>query len=330
MSLPAVNWRYVGNQTFAAATVAAALDALYVLGTSATYADGSPRVAGSGSAGTYARFQATGVTQSVYLTPSVTTALNQRIILSGYTGTAPTPGGTPATPDTMAADNIFISLNKNSGAFASWNAALPFTTGSFFGYWRAWTISAGVGSVDLYECTEGIWVVFRTSTGAATYQCGAGALIDPESTDALDAESDGRLYGVWTTGSGGTADVNLQQGGANRTAFNHAVAPNAAHCGVFVPGTGTVLTAYRNLFYGLAVPSTTYFRTRSGRFGRVASIPVNSSAAAPADNVLGSLRGIGYCSNATLGQRQVNGASTVGYIISGQATVAGSSFILIH
>ena len=123
MSLPAVNWRYVGNQTFAAATVASALDALYTLGIKTTYADGSARTPGSGSAGTYSRFQATGVTQSVYLTPSVTTALNQRIILSGYTGTAPTPGGTPATPDTMAADNIFISLNKNSGAFASWNAA---------------------------------------------------------------------------------------------------------------------------------------------------------------------------------------------------------------
>ena len=330
MSLPAPNWRYVGNQTFAVASVAAALDALYTLGTAVLYADGSVRTPGSGSAGTYSRFQSAGVTQSVYLTPTLLTALNQRIILSGYTGAAPVPGGTPATPDTMAADTVFISINKNSGAFASWNAALPFTTGSFFGYWRVWPTTAGAGSVDLYECTEGVWIVFRNSTGAATYQCGAGALIDPESADLLDAESDGRIYGCWTTGSGGAASSDLVQGGANRTPFNHAVAASGTHNGVFTPGAGTLITASRNLFYGLIPPSPTYFRTRSGRFGRANSIVVNATAAAPSDNVLGALRGISYCSNATLGQRQVDGATTVGYIVSGQASTSGSAFLLLY
>ena len=331
MSLPAVNWRYVGNAAFGSATVAAVLDALYTLGTAVVYADGSARTPGTGSAGTYSRYQNAGTTEAVYLTPATTTALNARIILAGY-AVAPAPVPTMATPDVAATNTLLISMNKNSGAFASYNAALPFTAGQFFGYWRVWTTAVGIGSVDLYECTEGIWVVVRNTTGAATYHCAAGALLDPESTAALDAESDGRLYGVWTTGSGGVADNNFifPNASASRVPWNHDGAANNVHAATFVPGAGTLathtpMTTPQNFTAG--APSTTYLRTRSGRYGRLMS-PSVMTVSSP--NVVGSMRGVGIFTNAIHGQRQVDGVTTIGYMVGPQSTATQQCYILVY
>ncbi len=133
MALPAQQWKYVGSQSFVSGTVAAALDALYTLGTAATYADGSARTPGSDSAGTYSRYQNVGVTEAIYCTPATANALNQRLI---WAGSASVGSATMAAPDTYLQNHILVSVNKNSGAFNAWDAALPFTSGEFFGYWE--------------------------------------------------------------------------------------------------------------------------------------------------------------------------------------------------
>jgi hypothetical protein len=337
MSLPAVNWRYVGNAPFAVASVAAALDALFTLGTAILYADGSVRTPGTGSAGTWARYQNVGVTESLRCAPAVNT-LNQQIILGGYAAASvPSPLPTMASPDTSAADVVMISLNKNSGAFTTWNAALPFTSGQFFGFWRAWATSNGIGSVDLYECTEGIWVVFRNSTGASTVHAFAGAGIDPESPNTtLDAESDGKLYGVWTTGAGvgaptsSFATVTLS---TTRAPWNHDGTPNTAnHAAIFTPGAGTLLTVCPSIVMSGVrhPPSTTSYKTRSGRFARAAAFIVGANVSAPNDPIFGSVRGVAYNGNAALGQRLVDGLTTVGYFVSATATANEPSYLLVY
>lgn len=337
MSLPSVNWRYVGNAPFAVASVAAALDALYTLGTALLYADGSVRTPGSGSAGTWNRYQNTGVTESLRCTPATNT-LAQRIILAGYAAASvPSPLPTMASPDTSAADVVMISMNKNSGAFATWNAALPFTSGQFFGFWRAWATSNGIGSVDLYECTEGVWIVFRNASGNGTFHCYAGAGIDPESPDTtLDAETDGKLYGVWTTGAttaAPTATFSAVTAATARVPWNHNSGPNTLpHAAVFTPGAGTLITVCPSIVMSgtLHVPSTTSFKTRSGRFGRAASLVVGSTVTAPNDPIIGSVRGVAYSGNAALGQRLVDGATPVGYFVAATATAADGAYLLIH
>jgi hypothetical protein len=52
MALPTLNWKYVGALNHVVSSINSALDAVYTLGTSVTYADGSPRVPGTGSAWT--------------------------------------------------------------------------------------------------------------------------------------------------------------------------------------------------------------------------------------------------------------------------------------
>jgi hypothetical protein len=337
MSLPNVNWRYVGNVPFAVASVAAALDALYTLGTALLYADGSARTPGSGSAGTWARYQNVGVTESLQCTPATNT-LAQRIILGGYAAASvPVPLPTMASPDTSAADVVMISMNKNSGAFTTWNAALPFTSGQFFGFWRAWATSNGIGSVDLYECTEGIWVVFRNASGSGTFHCYAGAGIDPESPNTtLDSESDGKLYGVWVTGSTTAAPTNnfsIVTASTQRVPWNHNTTANTLpHAAVFTPGSGTLITVCPSIVLSgtLHPPSTTSFKTRSGRFGRAASLVVGSTVVAPNDPIIGSVRGVTYSGNAALGQRLVDGATTVGYFVAATAAAADSAYLLIH
>lgn len=327
MSLPAVNWRYVGNQPFAVASVEAVLNAIYTLGTAVTYADGTARTPGVGSAGTYSRYQNVGVTEAVYLTPATTTALAQRIILAGAAGAA---APTMASPDTYTANNLMIGLNKNSGAFNAWTAALPFTAGQWFGYWRVWPTSAGTGSVDLYENTEGIWVVVRNSTGSATYHCCAGATLDPESSDASDAESDGRIYGVWVTGSGAAAAVTFTDPSfvTDWCPWCHDTSNGTAHSATFVPGSGTLAPCRLVGKPNFTTPSNTYLRTRSGRYGRINSPAVSLTAAT--SYVVGAMRGVGIYSKAIHGQRQVDSGVTIGYIVGPQTTAQNTCYILLY
>ena len=167
-------WRYVGS-TSTGATTATWLDALFTLGTKATYYDGSTRTPGTGQAGTYSRYQNSGVTEAVYATPATDT-LNVRHIWAGASST-PSPTPTMATPDVWANDRVFVSINKNSGAFNAYNAANPFTSGDFFGYWTAaWQTSLGAGTLYLYECERAAYVVVTIGTDTR-HHC-VGSFVD--------------------------------------------------------------------------------------------------------------------------------------------------------
>ena len=76
MPLPALNWRFVGGLAFTPGSINAGLDALYTLGTATTYADGTTRTPGTGSAWTWLR-EVSGVTVAAYGNPP-TNALNFR------------------------------------------------------------------------------------------------------------------------------------------------------------------------------------------------------------------------------------------------------------
>ena len=65
MAMTALNWKYVGSQAPASNTPDVVLDALYTLAIATTYADGSGRTQGSGSAGTWSRKQVGGLTEEI-------------------------------------------------------------------------------------------------------------------------------------------------------------------------------------------------------------------------------------------------------------------------
>jgi len=323
MSLAALNWRYVGSAGFATATVATVLDAIYTLGLAVTYADTTTRTPGSGSAWTWSRYQNVSVTEAAYATPPLST-LTQKIILAGRATTASPP---MASPDTWGNGTLMASLVKNAGAFLAWDNAAPFTSGQFFGYWRAWPTSAGAGSVYLYESQEAVMIVVANTAGLV-YPIMLGAWCDPESPDVtLDSESDGKLYGSMVVGSasgGLSASWWTQQ--VTNSLWITDVSPSESHCGVFTPGAGSIISAER-IVATLSAMSPTGMQTRSGRYGRAA---VGLRMANSPNNLLGRLREIYMFSDAQTPSKQTNAGSTIGYVVSGSTVAQADAVLLGH
>jgi hypothetical protein len=329
MSLEHLNWRYVGSQSFASATVAAVLDATYTLGTRTTYANGATRTEGTGSAWTFTgnRYQNAGTTEALYPAPPTST-LGGRILLAGA-ATLPTPNPTPASPDSVAANILLGNVVKNAGAFATWNAASPMTSGQTFGYWRIWPTSAGTGSVYLYEGKDAMLVVI--SAGASAYAWIGGAIGDPETDSTTDGETDGKLYGQGVSGSSAVwlaSWFTASAAEANAFPTVHSTGASNAHIGVFTPGASTLLIA-RTLTAGLSGMTTTGLKTRSGRWAR-APLLYRYTAAAPNDGFAFRLREVFAFSDETLGRTQTNGATTIGYVASPSATTNQDALLLEH
>jgi hypothetical protein len=323
MSLSPLAWRYVGAQAFGAATVAAVLDALYTLGTAVTYADATTRTPGSGSAWTWSRYQNASVTEACYATPPTVT-LGLRVILAGA-ASLPSPSPTMASPDAAAANVLNVNVIKNASSFNAWNAASPFTSGQTFGYWRVWATAAGAGTVRLYEGTEAVVVLIETAS-ASQYGAILGAILDSESTDLVsDSESDGKLYGIITSGTAanisGTMNTSSQFLDHSTTASNH-------HAGIFTPGGSTLLPMNRR-FQASAFMTTTGLKTRAGRFVR-APYDYRATAAAPNDVALGRLREISMFSDGKVGTKLSSGGTTIGYLVGGSSSTDVDVVILAH
>lgn len=240
MALPALNWRFIGTRAFVGGNFVAGLNATYDLGIATVYADGTARVPGAGSAWTWAREQSAGTTVAAYGNPPVN-ALNFRYIVGGTVG-ASAPN--VLTPDTFLASTVMYGMQRNAGAFTTWTSATPFTNAGFSGYWkgtRQFTAFA-LDSVAMWESQEGCVIQYGQSSNGNTSIIGFGALLDPLSVNAVNAESDGRLYmmfgggpanatsTVWASilnGAGGTWGAGGPSDGNN-------------HSGVFAPGTAVM------------------------------------------------------------------------------------------
>lgn len=322
MSLPHMEWRYVGTRTFGTASMASLMDELFTLGTASTYADGTTRTAGSGSAGTWSRVQISSVTECLHVTPPVN-AINSRIMIGGATYT-PSPSPTMASPDTYTASSLMVNLVKNAGAFTTWNAASPFTSGQTFGWGKWWSTSNGAGNVYLWEGKEAIAVIATNASGGSALGFLAGAIIDPESSDTTtDGESDGRVYGVVRTG-GSTAmsTTALLQGSGFLYSAN---VDNANYAGFFSPGSASLIR-FGAAFSHVSAPSATSLKTRSGQFARLALTMRSSSP----DNFIGRLREVYAYSDAQLPARQTDGANVIGYAYCGSSVSQVDSLLLEH
>jgi len=333
MSLPHMEWRYVGTRNFTVASMNALLDELHTLGTSGTYNDGTSRTPGSGSAGTWSKVQVSSVTECLNVTPPVN-ALNTRIMIAGATYN-PSPVPTMHSPESYAASNLMVNLVKNAGAFATWNAVNPFTSGQTFGWGKWWSTANGVGSIYLWEAKEAIAVIVTNSSGGSARGFIAGAILDPESTDTtVDCESDGRLYGIarsssstgisttfWTDYSSG---FNSSYAYTNRFLYT-SNANDQPFNAVFAPGSASLLQMNPMTVFPTS-PSPTGLKTRSGQFARLAITWRGSTA----DNILGRWREVYAYSDGQLPARQMDGANPIGYIFCGSSVAQVDSILLEH
>lgn len=203
MSLAPLTHRRLATVNAAAMTIPAVLDALWavVQPSVTTYSDGTARAfAGAGATGwTWARVQVLGVTEALYAIPAGGT-MDQRVILAGR-AVAPTPSPTMIAPDIFSANNLLISHQLNAGAFTTYNSATPFTNARFLGYTRLGSNVTAMTTIAVcvYETQETVWVELLQNGTIVSIAC-AGGMYDPETLAAAASETDGRRYGVVTTG----------------------------------------------------------------------------------------------------------------------------------
>jgi len=321
MPTATLNWRRLAPVTLSANTVNAAQDALYTAGTAATYADGSTRTPGTNSAWTWSRDTTNalqpGATTAAYAFPPTSgtaptpgTVIPQSIIWAGSTS-APTATvqyvSVSGGADPRTANMLYAGCCKNPGAYSNWNSATPFTTGQFTGFATAFVLPATAvwNALYMWESQEAVLVQFaRTSPQVNTSWSGAGALLDAGLTAA--GETDGRLYGVTTSGSNNYCS-GLMWSAVGDSPFYETNAASNGRFGTFIPGTGTITAANR---FGTFSPTTAFL----ARGGEVALVPVYTLGTTP-----GRLREIWLSRDGLTGQTLSNGGPALGY-------VAGANF----
>jgi hypothetical protein len=215
-------------------------------------------------------------------------------------------------------NTIFSTIIKNPGNYSHWTAVNPFTSGSFYGYYRSFitTNSGFTGNVYVYESSDCLAVAF---VGSQNYFLLAGAIIDPESPDTtVDSESDGKLYGMingtFTSTWGVDAFTNTS------TTLNYSLVGlrNVDKVSVFQPGTSSIL---RMIPMTWTSPISTTFATNAAllpsaamftRSGRLVKIPIVYRSLT-SGHTLGRLRDIYLFSNSRLPRRLMNGNVPLGY-----------------
>lgn len=206
MALSALNWRMLTPRNVpVGVTMAQWLDLVYSMGTDTTYADGTARTPGTGSAWTWTRDQV--------LTPGVTTAcvgvppinaLNMAYIVAGDSSARAPVMNT----DTWGINTPMIAMNKNSGAYTSWVNAAPMTSGQFSGYIKGLILGGALiptanqaNTLMMFESQEAFILAHNRQLAVGQFVLGGGAVVDPLSAAAANAESDGRIYSIFTSGN---------------------------------------------------------------------------------------------------------------------------------
>lgn len=248
MAMTARTFKYVGSATPAANTVAGILDALYTLGTSATYYDASARTPGSGVAGTWTQHQVGGVTECLDVNP-VSNSHAVRFLLAGSASArTPTMVTSPYT-DSWQTATVLIGIARNwnsyNGTGNGWDQTLPGGVGSSFtGYVRAFaTASLTATKVHLLECADGFLGIIAQSAGATFF--GMGLEVDPRvtyATSPLAAENtSGGRYMMWNTSSSTAVSSVFNSATGTNVPFSTSGA-NSGHCYILSVG-GVSLTA---------------------------------------------------------------------------------------
>jgi hypothetical protein len=320
MSLPALHHRKLTTVTAVSNGVVDMLDAIWaaVQPSVTVYTDGTTRVFTPGGTGwTWSRYQVNSVTQAVYASPP-TGALGQRIIIAGAT-TTPTPSPTMII-DSYTANRLYMGINKNSGTFNAWNASLPFTSGQWSGYVHLATATPLVPlAFSILETEETVQIGVITGSSGAMYGAGLGALIDPDTGDAVDAESDGRVYGMWTVGTSTLATAMLNSSVIN-VFMGHGGSATNAHFLTFTPGTATMVATLRETV--LSAQTAAMRTTRAGRF------PATVMYARCDANWCGRIREMRVIRPASFGQRVDAAGVNKGYVFSFSTITGGDSVLM--
>ena len=297
----------------AGTTIQDFLDAIYSALSAANDYRGTAKPASH--AWTFTRRQVSSVTNAITCeAPAALSLISPVVIFAGRT----LPGTpTTLTPDTTAASVPLVGVNKNGGAYNSWDAALPMTSGQFSGYWRAG--STGSNAVaTLLRCFVSQETIFVQVIQTATIQSWvyAGGILQPYTNDtSLACETDGRLYGMVTPGSAG--GVSAAWLTANNVFFSHSTTASATHAGVFQPNSSTMYACGTRTAYTSGGGAVAELQDMSGAYiGDIMEFGRNTLSGQNAGTRLGTLRGIYRAGSVQSGRYLRSGATDLYHYVS--------------
>lgn len=328
MPLPALNWKYVGSQAFVSG-IANAHDAVYTLGTAVTYANGSARTPGSGSAWTWQRVVPAGTTVAVYGEPPLN-PLAMKYILGGESAAAIY---TPASPDTALANVIVMGMGQSTGAFVGpWTSTNPFGSGFFTNYWnttQAFTTSAYT-LVQMWESQEACFIQYSVSGTGASSTAVFGAFLDPLTyVPGVTCQSDNRVYLMSCAGRTSVnvatwLSLNFDNGGLIGGTGSTA---NESHCGYILP-SGTEFSG-PFVFKPLSCTPTANMLTPAGEVV-ILPFPMQLYIAGNTgpQQYVGVTREFGMVKDTISGTVWSNGGPDLGYVVGYSTTTAGDAVLL--
>lgn len=319
MSLSPLTHKFVGTFLLpGSATASGTLSAVTTALQRTTYADGSARTPGSSCAWTVETILNGAQIIGTILSPPIST-LGFKMILAGGSAT-----GTPTmlSPDVYSSSRVQVGMVKNAGTYVSWSNANPWNSGSFSSYYGGVTPTS-VSQVHVYESQETIWIIPET-TAQTQYFIAGGAIIDPESSNASTAESDGRIYGMMITGYLGVGTVGHQLSAiGNQTISFHAAAAGNAHSIVFIPNASSTATIERqNVNYNALNASS--MKNNANEFVRQQIF----MEADGGGRFYGRLREVLTFPNALSNTKFLLSSVTNGYLLAASTSTAGQALLL--
>ena len=201
---------------------------------------------------TWARYQSGSTTQAVYNTAVPTgTQMTQNpcIIIAGVAATGsltPTMFG-----DTFTNNIPMIGMVKNAGAYLAWDNVNPMTSGQFSGYYHlAGTgINAVNARVRTFISEESVFFQLIVNNNTQ-FWAHAGAIAEPFTSyqnsffNSMPAcETDDRLYGVCSVGSGASLSSGFQA--AAPTIYYQVAGNGNNHFFIFQPSSANTIPSMR-------------------------------------------------------------------------------------
>ena len=284
LPLPTLTFYRLADVTPAASTIQGLLDAIHGADYTTDY---RARSIASTHLWTKARYQNAGTTEAVYYAaPSGTPmTLVPKIILAGAAAGSPT-----MYVDTILASALHVGINKNSGAFNAWTAALPFTSGQFSGFTRVGptAINSTATTVRIYVSEE-IIILDIWSSATAHYPVIVGATLEAYTQDTSSAmETDERLYGAVTQGSG--ASINSAFLSTTNTFLDHSTSNNFPHAYVFQPNTSSIYGAGRDVIMQTPAAVGGEVDPTNAHIGRAITFARSTATGSQGGAALGRLR----------------------------------------
>jgi hypothetical protein len=222
-----------------------------------------------------------------------------------------------ASPDTWATNIVLAGLAKNAGAFNAWDNAAPFTSGQFYGYWRAANTGSGTFSrVWIIESQEALFVVIELTTGVCIPILG-GAYLDPESSTSGACESDGARYGLAVGSATAWSSTSFQTGAnflghsASNAQYHHMIADVGAVATFATAKLGTLL----------ASNSSTALKNQAGEAVVLPTVVVGFSGT-PNDYFFGVTRQFGVRGQVVSGTKRTNTSAVIQFYNASYSTAA--------